>query len=176
MRKTIVLSSIALLANNAANATQVGFVKTDDVVRSMSEFTKAEKEFSDFVAALDAEMQKKVQVMQAKVAAVKDPNTLTEAQQAEFKAMYEDLQKLEKDMAARRENKQKALLTPIQAKISAAIKTVAKEKNMDLIITAGSVEYGDPNCDITSSVITKVGGKPASASAPKTAASAAAKK
>ncbi len=90
---------------------------------------------------------------------LKEIQTLREAAQKDYDTRGKDLPDAERkalnDTLAREEaQKEDALMKPVGDKIEAAIKAVAGEKGLTVIVDAGSVLYG--GMDITADVIAKV--------------------
>ncbi|MEN6568091.1 MAG: OmpH family outer membrane protein [Veillonellales bacterium] len=91
--------------------------------------------------ALKAERDQDKQQYDEKSAALSDP----------------DKQALAKQLNQQVEQKRQELLKPIAEKINAAIKEVADEKGLSIVISKNNVIYG--GVDITADVLQKIGGK-----------------
>lgn len=168
---TITLASIFLSVGLFAQKTPV--VATVNIQRVLNDYTAfqaAVEKVRGSVAPAEAEMQKMRENIQAIVTEGREAETkvknpaLGEEARSEAEAKVAELQqKLVAEQQRMEQFRQQAQqlaqqgqqkeLAPLQEKALEAVKTVAKDKGIDLVLPSNAVIYSDESLEITDSVI-----------------------
>jgi outer membrane protein len=168
---TVILASLLIATGLFAQKTPVvGVVDVQRVLADYNDFQAAVEKVRGSVAPVEEEMQK----MQANIEAIvtegravetrsKNPAASEEARataQAEVGQLQQRLQQAQVDLQQFRQQAQQLAqqgqqeeLAPLQAKAVEAVKTVAEDKGIDLVLPKNSVIYSADTLEISDSVI-----------------------
>lgn len=168
---TISLASLFVAAGLFAQKTPVmGVVDVQRVLNDYTEFQTAVEKVRGSVAPVEEEMQK----MQANIQEIvtkgrdaetkaKNPAASEEAQaeaQAEVAELQQQLQKAQANLNQFRQQAQQLAqkgqqddLAPLQEKAVEAVKVVANDKGIDLVVAKNSVIFAADSLEITDAVI-----------------------
>ncbi len=168
---TLVLASIFLATGLFAQKTPVmGVVDVQRVLNDYTEFQTAVEKVRGSVAPVEEEMQK----MQANIQEIvtkgreaetkaKNPAASDEAKaeaQAEVATLQAELQQAQANLAQFRQQAQQLAqqgqqedLAPLQEKAVEAVKTVAEDKGIDLVVAKNAIIYSSDSLEITDAVI-----------------------
>lgn len=168
---TLILASLFIATGLFAQKTPV--VATVDVQRVLNDYTAfqaAVEKVKGSVAPVEEEMKKMQEGLQAIItegqaaeAMAKNPAASEEAK-AEAQVKVAELQgKLQAEQAKLQQFRQQAQqlaqqgqqteLAPLQEKALAAVKTVAADKGIDLVVPKNTVIYADDSLEISDAVI-----------------------
>lgn len=168
---TILLASLMLTAGLFAQKTPVvGTVNVQRVLNDYSAFQAAVEKVRGSVAPAEQEMQKMRESIQQIVTEgreaetkVKNPALGEEARSEAQQKVAELQQKLAAEQQRMEQFRQQAQqlaqdgqqkeLAPLQEKAIEAVKTVAKDKGIDLVVPLNTVIYADDSLEITDAVI-----------------------
>ena len=185
--KTRILSLfLALLFAAVPVAAQQKFacVNTDYVLRSVPDYSNAQKRLDKYVADWQKELSEKQTEIEGLRASYEQesyllPENLKKRRQEEIKAKEQELRALQQQRfgtGGDLDKKRAELLKPVQDRVYAAIERIAQEKNYAFVFDkAGSpaVLFASKKYDISDDVLESLGYKPgasqepASAEAPK---------
>ncbi len=169
--KRIILIIIAMLAIAPLQAQKYAVVNTDYVLRSMPDYSAAQKRLDRYVEDWSAELADKQSELTSMRADYEQeayllPDNLKRRRQEEIKAKEKEIRDLQQqrfgaggDLDKRRAE----LLRPVQDRVYAAIERVAQEKNYAFVFDkAGSatVLYASKKYDISDDVLEVLGVKP----------------
>lgn len=167
MKRNIILVTLMALLLTAgshlmAQQAKFGHVDYTGVAQSTPEWAAAEAEIKQYGEelqaegeALQAELQKKYEEYQSKQATYSE--AVAKLKQQEIQDMYQRLQKFSADAEKQISDKQTELLEPIQAKVLAAIKEVAKENKYTYVFDISTQLFNSESDDLTDKVKAKLG-------------------
>ena len=168
---TFILASLLLVTGLLAQKTPiVGVVDVQRVLADFTEFQSALEKVRGSVAPVEEEMQRMQTNIQAIVTEGREIETkasnpaASEEARAEAAAALPELQaKLQEAQSNLNEFRQQAQalakqgqeedLAPLQAKAIEAVKTVAEEKKIDLVVPKSNLIYSSDALDISDAVI-----------------------
>jgi outer membrane protein len=176
MKKLVVLCVMALSMaafTQTAQAQKIGYINSEELMASMPETEKANKDLGEYQALLQQQNNDLLKELSEQDSLfVKDSAKLSDAQKTfrrnQLIELYQKVQgfsqKAQEDMQQRQQN----LLLPIRTKAMDAIKAVAKESGFGYVIdnANGSLLVAPPGDDILPLVKKKLGIKDAPAAAP----------
>ncbi|MEN8862560.1 MAG: OmpH family outer membrane protein, partial [Lentimonas sp.] len=165
------LTSVFIAAGLVAKKTPV--IATVDVQRVLNDYTafqSAVEKVKGSVAPVEEEMKKMQASLQAIItegreaeAMAKNPAASDEAKaealakvaalQTQLQTEQAQLQQFQQQAQALAKQGQQTDLAPLQEKALAAVKTVAADKAIDLVLAKNAVIYADDSLEITDSVI-----------------------
>ncbi len=179
MRKTLILVLLTLALAPAAVAQKYACVNTDYILKSMPDYTAAQRRLDKYVA----DWQKELQEKQDELDALRDeyeqesyllPDNLRRRRQEELKEKEAALKALQHQRFGPEgdlDKKRAELLKPVQDRVYNTIERVAHEKNYAFVFDkAGSATllFSNKKYDISDEVLELLGIKPgASAEPPK---------
>lgn len=179
MRKTLILVLLTLALAPAAVAQKYACVNTDYILKSMPDYTAAQRRLDKYVA----DWQKELQEKQDELDALRDeyeqesyllPDNLKRRRQEELKEKEAALKALQHQRFGPEgdlDKKRAELLKPVQDRVYNTIERVAHEKNYAFVFDkAGSATllFSNKKYDISDEVLELLGIKPgASAEPPK---------
>ena len=175
-RLLIVLVFFAMLP--MAKAQKYAVVNTDYVLKSLPEYSSAQKRLDRYVADWQKELADKAAEIESMRANYEQesyllPENLKKRRQEEIRAKEEEIRTLQQqhfgaggDLDKRRAE----LLKPVQDRVFSVIERLASEKNFAMVFDkAGSttVLYANKKYDISDDVLEQLGVKPGTATADK---------
>lgn len=168
---TVILASLVLATGLFAQKTPVmGVVDVQRVLNDYGAFQAAVEKVKGSVAPVEEEMQK----MQASIQQIvtegrevetkaKNPAASDEARaeaQAQVNELQQKLQKAQVELNQFRQQAQQLAtkgqqeeLAPLQAKAVEAVKTVAQDKGIDIVVPKNAVIFADDSLEISDAVI-----------------------
>lgn len=173
----ILLSALVLAAMPAVAQQKYACVNTDYVLRSIPDYSNAQKRIDKYVEDWTAELAEK----QAEVETLRSeyeqesyllPENLKKRRQEEIKAKEQEVRALQQQRfgpGGDLDKKRAELLKPVQDRVWAAIERIAQEKNYGFVFDrAGSpaVLYANKKFDISDDVLESLGYKPGASTAP----------
>lgn len=168
---TLILASVFVTAGLFAQKTSViATVDVQRVLNDYSAFQAAVEKVKGSVAPVEEEMKKMQAALQAIItegreaeAMAKNPAASDEAKaeaqanvaqlQGQLQAEQAKLQQFQQQAQTLAKQGQQTELAPLQEKALAAVKTVAADKGIDLVLAKNAVIFGDDSLEITDSVI-----------------------
>lgn len=166
MKKTFVLSlALVLAAATASFAQKIGYCNSYALLAELPEVKQAESDLGAYQTQLQKKGQEMVKALQDKAAELQRkqeqgtiaPKDFTEQEtklKAEEQQINEFAQKMESDIAKKREE----LYKPILDKVNTAMTAVAKEGGYFMVFDNSSqiLLYADETLDVTKAVQTKL--------------------
>jgi len=154
--------SIFGLTGTAFSQTKIGYISTEELIGSMPEAEKANTELQEYQAALQqqqASYYKELNELDSLFArdSAKMSKATKELKRNDMIALYQKLQGWQQTSQQMIQEKQGALLGPIQKKAIENIKAVAKENGYTHIFEAGTLLVSPPSDDILPLVKKKMG-------------------
>ncbi len=166
----ITISALAIATMSAQKTPVVGTVDVQRVLNDYNEFQSAVEKVRGSVAPVEEEMRKMQEniqdiVAKGREAELKRDNPATsESAKSEAEAEVADLQgQLRQEQAKLQQFRQQAQqlaqqgqqeeLAPLQEKAVEAVKTVAQDKGIDLVLPKNSVIFASDELEITDAVI-----------------------
>lgn len=179
-RKVLVIAALLIFAVLPVMAQQkYACVNTDYVLRSIPDYSNAQKRLDKYVQDWTAELaEKQSELENLRVEYEQEsyllPENLKKRRQEEIKAKEQEIRSLQQQRfgpGGDLDKKRAELLKPVQDRVWAAIERIAQEKNYGMIFDrAGSpaVLFANKKFDISDDVLESLGYKPGSnnASAP----------
>jgi outer membrane protein len=173
MKKTITLILVSLFCAAALFAQKTPVVATVNVQRILNDYTEfqaAVEKVKGSVAPVEEEMKKMQSNLEAIVtkgreaeAKAKNPALGDEAKaeakaeiaglQAQLQAAQVELQQFRQQAQQLAQQGQQEELAPLQQKAVEAVKEVAKDKGIDLVVPINSVVYSSDELEISDAVI-----------------------
>ncbi|HAV12434.1 MAG TPA: hypothetical protein DCX06_02905 [Opitutae bacterium] len=168
---TVILASVFITAGLFAQKTPV--IATVDVQRVLNDYTEfqtAVEKVRGSVAPVEEEMKKmqgniqaivtegrEAEAMVANPAASEDAKAEAQAKVRELQGKLQEeqgkLQQFQQQAQALAKQGQQQDLAPLQEKALEAVKTVASDKAIDLVLAKNAVIFADDSLEITDSVI-----------------------
>lgn len=180
MKKLIVAGVMALSFLGASAQTKIGYVNTDEVIASMPETEKANKELQEYQESLGKQyddLQKEANEKSEQF--IKDSATLSasmkEIKREEILKLIQRVQNYNQEAQELAKQAAQKKFAPIQQKAMEAIKAVAKKSGYSYVLDINSVIVGPPGDDILQLVKKELGIKETPAAAPATKPAAPAK-
>ena len=154
--------SIFGLTGTAFSQTKIGYISTEELIGSMPEAEKANTELQEYQAALQqqgASYYKELNELDSLFSrdSAKMSKATKELKRNDMIALYQKVQGWQQTMQQMIQEKQGALLQPIQKKAIENIKLVAKENGYTHIFEAGTLLVSPPSDDILPLVKKKMG-------------------
>lgn len=160
---TLIILAGGLFCNElSAQKAKFGHVDYAGIIAAMPETDSAQVSVLKLKADLETEagvMQKEFQTKYedfAQKQASYSP-AVAKVKQKELEDMYDRLQAFAQGAQSQIQAKQMELLEPVQEKVLAAIKEVAKAENFTYVFDVSTVAYGWKTTDITDKVKAKLG-------------------
>lgn len=164
MKSKILFLAVILLSTITFSQTKLGTVNSDLIIGKMPQIKNVLRRVDNYGKKLDSTFNIKANEYKTKVNSFKaEADIMTEADK---KNRIQELQKMEQDMGAFRQNGAKMLqiqrdenMRPLYKKLSEVIKEVAKENGYTQILTTNGNQFGyiDEKFDITQLVLDKLG-------------------
>lgn len=165
MKKTVPALFVLLfliLSANTFSQTKIGYINVDEIFALMPETKKADsslsayqKDLSDTYAEQEAELNEAIEKF------IKDSLTMTavakEAKRSDLQTRVGAMPKKKQDYSATFEKEKEKQVKPIQEKLLATIKAVAKENGYNHILYKGQAIVFPESDDITALVKKKLG-------------------
>lgn len=158
----ILLCGLVLFSSTSVQAQdRLAYVDSETLVASMPDYKAAEKQLADYTAQKEAQIKQKYESLQQAATVLQqrvDALTITQQEvQAEQQRLMQEEQVIQQaavNAEIEIRQKQQNLLTPIQDKAMAAIKSVADELGYNYVIdvSTGVLLYYPPGSDITEQV------------------------
>jgi len=162
MKKLIVAGVMALSFLGASSQTKIGYINTDEVVASMPETEKANKEIQDYQESLGKQyddLQKEANEKSEQF--VKDSSTyspsMKEIKREEIIKLIQRVNNFQQEAQDKTKKVAQEKFAPIQQKAMEAIKSVAKKNNYTYVLDITSVIVGPPGDDIIGLVKKELG-------------------
>lgn len=176
MRKLIyslIVATVFTFAASFANAQQkIAHINSQELMAQLPEAKTAQTELESLQKKKQEEMQvmytereNKVKAAQEKYKAITDAkqdpekDTQLQSMSTDINQLDERIQQAQQGAQKEIQEKQQALLTPIQQKVIKAINDVAKAKGLSYVLDVANVIYADGGIDITADVKAKLGVK-----------------
>ena len=164
MKSKILFLVVIFLSTITFSQTKLGTVNSDLIIGKMPQMKNVLRRVDNYGKKLDSTFNIKAKEYKTKVDSFKaEADIMTEADK---KNRIQELQKMEQDMGAFRQNGTKMLqlqrnenMRPLYKKLSEVIKEVAKENGYTQILTTNGNQFGyiDEKFDITQLVLDKLG-------------------
>lgn len=162
---------------NPAKAQKYACVNTDYVLRSIPEYSNAQKRLDKYVEDWQHELEEKISELEGLRVEFEQesyllPDNLKKRRQEEIKSKEQEVKGLQQQrfgVGGDLDKKRAELLKPVQDRVFATIERVAQEKNYAFVFDkAGSpaVLFASKKYDISDEVLDLLGYKPGSSSAP----------
>lgn len=162
---------------NPAKAQKYACVNTDYVLRSIPEYSNAQKRLDKYVEDWQHELEEKISELEGLRVEFEQesyllPENLKKRRQEEIKSKEQEVKGLQQQrfgVGGDLDKKRAELLKPVQDRVFATIERVAQEKNYAFVFDkAGSpaVLFASKKYDISDEVLDLLGYKPGSSSAP----------
>ena len=180
MRKTLLaLLFLAVVAASASSQVKIAFVDSEVIISQLPEAQEVKKKledqqklYIDTITTVENDIKTKADAFKTKyedaqkqIEAGKLNADQIKALEGELGMMQEEVQGLDQQLAAYKQNVQKVLydsqvelFKPVKEKITKAIETLAKELKYNLVLDKASdaLIYGDKEIDITFKVLDKL--------------------
>jgi outer membrane protein len=166
MKKILLFLACGILIGNVAfaQATKFGYIDSRELLKSMPEVAKADKDLQDFaktyqeqLQSMSKEYEAKVQAFQAGEKTMSD--AVKEVKVKEIQDLQNRIETFNQSATEKVDKKKQELYDPILKKADQAIKDVAKEKAFDYVFDAssGSLLHAKETDNILPLVKTKLG-------------------
>ena len=175
MRKTILILTAMLLLALPTVAQKYACVNTDYVLRSIPDYTSAQKRLDKYVADWQKELSDKSAELDAMRADYEQenyllPENLKKRRQEEIKAKEQEIRDLQHQRfgaGGDLDKKRAELLKPVQDRVYSTIERVAQEKNYAFVFdkaASATLLFANKKYDISDEVLELLGYKPNAAS------------
>lgn len=170
MKKFIVAGMLAFVSFSVSAQQKVGYINLDELIGSMPEADKADKELKEYQASLAQQGQDMMADLTARDSAfvkdsVKLTNSMKEIKRNELIGLYQKVQNWNQQAQDMYQAKAQQLVAPIHEKALETVKAVAKESGYQYVMEASAVIVGPPGDDLLPLVKKKLGIKDTPAAA-----------
>ncbi len=170
MKKFIVAGMLAFVSFTVSAQQKVGYINLDELIGSMPEADKADKELKEYQASLAQQGQDMMADLTARDSAfvkdsVKLTNSMKEIKRNELIGLYQKVQNWNQQAQDMYQAKAQQLVAPIHEKALETVKGVAKESGYQYVLEASAVIVGPPGDDLLPLVKKKLGIKDTPAAA-----------
>ncbi len=152
----------------SAQAQRFGFINTEEILKKMPEYAKAEQELNTLTNQWKSQMQqmqRELIGLRQKLEAEKVVYTaeMLSARQEEIKVKETTLSRFQEDkfgIDGELFKKRRELIGPLQGQVYEAARRVCKKKNLNALFDKASdlhVIYSDDNLDFTTEVLEELG-------------------
>lgn len=164
MKKILLVVAAALCLTASVQAQKIGHITQDEIMRSMPEYTAAEKQIQEYEEALMKTLQEMKNELDVKIAKYeKDKPTMTqtmkEVTEKELGSTSQRFQERYQQADADMQKKQQELLKPIVEKLRKAIVAVGTKNGYDYILESSTVHFSKEANDLSKQVKTELGMK-----------------
>ncbi len=173
MKKLFVASALVLGLFTASAQNKIGYINSQEILGSMPEIEKVQKELDELKGALDQQAQDMQAAAEEKAKkfvedSAKLTPTMKEIKREEVIKMYQEVEQFKQQTAQQTYQQQvEAKVSPLRQKAQDAIRAVAKEGGYAYILEESAVIVGPPGDNIAPAVRKKLGIKdPAAATKP----------
>jgi len=149
----VVAISIFGFTNTASAQGKIGYISTEELIGAMPETEKANAQLQDYQSSLQQqgndyyrELNEKDSIFQLDSAKLSP--AAKELRRNDLIALYQKVQGWNQTMQQMVQEKSQALIVPIRAKASEAIKTTAKESGYTYVLEEAAVLVGPPGENI----------------------------
>lgn len=153
-----------LIPSAHAQAFLAGYVDTDAIIANMPDYQEVYQTLQQEAQGDQAAYQNLVEDYQEKLDRYQKQQALLseerrQEREQELLALQQDIQLAEQNSTQKLARREQELMQPLVEKVRVAIREVAQEKNIDLIIPAPSVLYANEEkvMNLTPDVATKLG-------------------
>ncbi len=169
IKALIILSFVALSAINAQaqEVLKIGYTNVEYILSLMPETKAVDSEYKAYEAQLQNQMKAKGEELQAKLKVYQDgaagmTDLVRADKEAELQSLNTRFEAFQRDAQSSLQKKQSELFAPLFAKISAAVKVVAKENGFTHIFSTGVpgvdiLLHADEKYDISDLVFKNMG-------------------
>lgn len=170
MKKFIVAGMLVFVSFTVSAQQKVGYINLDELIGSMPEADKADKELKEYQASLAQQGQDMMADLTARDSAfvkdsVKLSNSMKEIKRNELIGLYQKVQNWNQQAQDMYQAKAQQLVAPIHQKALETVKSVAKESGYAYVLEASAVIVGPPGEDLLPLVKKKLGIKDTPAAA-----------
>lgn len=167
--KKIILSAVfglmlAIGANTVSAQNKIGFINTEELINSLPEYVKAQKDLESYQTTFNEKGKAMVAEYQTKAEAYdKGAKTMSDAvreiKEKELVDLQANIESFTKKMNESVQKKQSDLITPILEKVKVAIKDYGKEKGYTYILDSQTLLFANEAENVTTPIKTKLGAK-----------------
>jgi outer membrane protein len=162
------LTFVANIAFAQHTAVKIGYTNADEILSALpeaktinAELTSYKTQLENQLKGMEAELKKKYEDYVAKGASLAP--TVREAKEKELQTLQQNMKDFEEKAQGDLQKKQQTLLQPVYDKIQKAIEELAKAEHFTHIFSSDVsgypiLLYGVEEYNITSKIITKLGG------------------
>tara|TARA_R110002096_G_scaffold151859_2_gene314625 strand:- start:28366 stop:28881 length:516 start_codon:yes stop_codon:yes gene_type:complete len=149
IRRLLLVAALAFFSTQYASAqVKIGYANPDIIMSELQEVKKLGEEIRLFVEQKDAMLKPKADSLQAQIEAYEKimatlSNEAKQARESELIALNEQFEATKQASYEEIQQRQIALLGPIQDKVNKAIADVAKELGLDLVLSDVTSEGGE---------------------------------
>jgi len=164
MKRILIFTFIILGAHSLmAQGTKTGYIHSDTVLISMTEYEGAKNQIETYSGQLSAQLQSKGAEFEQKAQEFEqNANTWADAivtdKREELVRLETNIRDFQQQAESKMRVKENEILGPLYSKIEAAIKSVAAEEGYDYVTPSQVYLYASPDHNITDQVIMKLGG------------------
>ena len=177
MRKIHVIILLALLLTPMAWGQKYACVNTDYVLKSIPDYSNAQKRLDKYVADWQKELQDKQEELDALRADFEQesyllPENLKRRRQEELKEKEQEVKTLQRQRFGADgdlDKKRAELLGPVQERVYSTIERIAREKNYAFVFdksASNTLLFSNKKYDISDEVLELLGYKPGAAAEP----------
>ncbi len=165
MKKLLILAIVATITTFGISAQKFGFVKVEEIVPNMPEYTAAMTQLQDAQKKYDAEYQKLTEELNKKYTEFQQlqqdgqtPESILQRRAEEIQQLDQKSQQFMQQAQQDLTRQQQQLLAPVQEKMMNAVTAVGSENGYTAILPDGVALYlGTDVTDVTPLVRTKLG-------------------
>lgn len=164
MIRTLVLALGLISFAGMASAQKLAHVQSDSLLVELAQKDsvqqKLEAKYASYAKQgewFEAERQKVEAEYKTKLADKSYPPAVVTYAKKRLDDLYEDIDRFQQDAQLELQQYQQELMLPVQEKVEAAIKEVAKEKGFTYVFDARALLVSPPSDDITNLVRKKLG-------------------
>lgn len=167
MLKKLFLAIAVALPMCAMAQVKLGVVDPEAIIPGMAEYTAAQAQFNEDSKTFESEYAKiqeefkaKYEEFQKVMADEATPQSIKDRRMQEIQELNQKSEQFAQTAQQELARKQQALMQPVQEKLMNAIQAVGKEGNFTMIVPTGTTAYlGTDVIDVTPLVKTKLGVK-----------------
>lgn len=157
-----ILLAVAILMSSNVMAQRIEYIEADSIVVKMPEFAQAQQQ----IEAYALQKQKLLQLKEQQIVALQQEIQLSQQElpKAELDAKVAQLQKMQQDYRTAQSQAQRDVayrenlaLGEIYSKLSAALKIVALQMEIDYIADKKMFLYARTNDEVTNAVLSELG-------------------
>jgi outer membrane protein len=164
MKRVLIFCILILGAQNLfAQGVKIGFIYSDTVLISMTEYEEAKNKIETYSSQLSAQLKSKGQEFEEKAQDFeKNSGTWAEPivtdKREELVRLENNIRDFQQQAETKMRNKENEVLNPLYAKIEIAIKEIAVAEGYDYVTPSQVFLFANEDHNLTDKIIAKLGG------------------